>query len=94
MLTWPVVKDNPERQRFELEIDGAVAFSAYRRSPGVITITHTEVPAVFQGKGIGSQLARGALTLVEQSGDKLVARCPFIASYIEKHPEFAPLLQR
>lgn len=87
-----MVKDNPARNRFELEHDGLVAFSAYRREPGRITITHTEVPDAFRGRGIGSELARGALELVRASGDTLVARCPFIAGYIEKHPEYQDLL--
>lgn len=87
-----MVRDNPALNRFELEQDGLVAFSAYRREPGRITITHTEVPDEFRGQGIGSKLARGALELVRASGDQLVARCPFIAAYIEKHPEYRDLL--
>lgn len=87
-----MVRDNPARNRFELEQDGLVAFSAYRREPGRITITHTEVPDEFRGQGIGSKLARGALDLVRESGEMLVARCPFIAAYIEKHPEYRDLL--
>jgi predicted GNAT family acetyltransferase len=87
-----VVKDSPERQRFELEVDGHLAFSAYRRASGVVTFTHTEVPDVFRGKGIGSALAQGALELVRQSGERAVARCPFIAAYIARHPEFSDLV--
>lgn len=86
------VVDNREQQRFELAHEGSVAFSAYQRAPGRITITHTEVPEVFRGKGIGSALARGALDLVRASGDKLVARCPFVASYVNSHPEYHDLL--
>ena len=88
-----IVVDNPERHRFELEQEGSVAFSAYRREPGRITITHTEVPEIFRGKGIGSALARGALDLVRASGDKLVALCPFTASYVKSHPEYQDLLE-
>jgi hypothetical protein len=87
-----VVKDNPERQRFELEVDGHLAFSAYQRASGVVTFTHTEVPDVFQGKGIGSALVRGALELVRGSDERVVARCPFVAAYIARHPEFRDLL--
>jgi predicted GNAT family acetyltransferase len=86
------VVDNPEERRFELKHEGSVAFSAYQRAPGRITITHTEVPEVFRGKGVGSALARGALDLVRASGDQLVARCPFIASYVKSHPEYQDLL--
>jgi predicted GNAT family acetyltransferase len=88
-----IVVDNPERHRFELAREGSVAFSAYRREPGRITITHTEVPEVFRGKGVGSALVRGALDLVRASGDQLVALCPFTASYIKSHPEYQDLLE-
>jgi uncharacterized protein len=87
-----VVIDNPEQHRFELEHEGSVAFSAYRRGPGRITITHTQVPEIFRGKGIGSALARGALDLVRASGEKLIAQCPFIASYVASHAEYQDLL--
>lgn len=87
-----MVRDNPALSRFELESEGAVAFSAYRRKPGVITFTHTEVPEIFRGKGVGGALARGALELVRKSGDKVIARCPFIAGFIEKHAEYQELL--
>jgi uncharacterized protein len=87
-----VVKDNPERQRFELEVEGQLAFAAYRRAPGIVTFTHTEVPDVFRGKGVGSALAQGALDLVRQSGERVLARCPFIAAYIERHSEYRGLL--
>jgi uncharacterized protein len=86
------VVDKPERHRFELEREGGVAFSAYQRAPGVITVTHTEVPEVFRGQGVGSALARGVLDHVRASGDRLVAQCPFIASYIKSHPEYQDLL--
>lgn len=86
------VIDNPELQRFELDVDGHVAFASYRRSPGIVTFTHAEVPDALQGRGVGSALAKGALALVAQSGDKVVPRCPFIAAYMQKHPELSHLL--
>ncbi len=48
------VRDNTERHRFELDADGHVAFSNYKREGGVLTVLHTEVPAALAGKGIGS----------------------------------------
>jgi predicted GNAT family acetyltransferase len=86
------VIDNPELQRFELHVDGHIAFASYRRSPSLVTFTHAEVPSELQGRGVGSALAKGALALVEQSGDKVVPRCAFIAAYLNKHPELGHLL--
>jgi predicted GNAT family acetyltransferase len=89
-----MVRDNPEKHRFELEVEGHTAVTVYQRTPGVITFIHTEVPDALAGKGVGSALAKGALDLVRKSGDKVVAKCPFIRAYIEKHPEFQDLLAR
>ena len=86
------VRDNPDRHRFELDADGHVAFSNYKRAGNVITIQHTEVPKELGGRGIGSALARGVLEFARGQGLKVVPHCPFVKSYIDKHPEFADLL--
>jgi predicted GNAT family acetyltransferase len=86
------VRDNPEKHQFELVIEGHTALAAYRLKPGVITFTHTEVPEALGGRGIGSLLAQGALDQVRARGLKVVPRCPFIKSYIGKHPEYRDLL--
>ena len=89
----PEVRDNPAQRRFELIVDGGTAAAYYDLSPGVITFTHTEVPRAIEGRGIGSQLARGALEAVRAQGLKVVAECPFIQGYIGKHAEFQDLLR-
>jgi uncharacterized protein len=86
------VRDNADRHRFELDADGHVAFSNYARAGNVIIIQHTEVPKELGGRGIGSALARGVLEFARAQGLKVVPRCPFVKSYIDKHPEFADLL--
>lgn len=86
------VRDNPERRRYELEVDGGLALIDYRRSGGVVTMTHAEVPPALRGGGIGSELVRGALALVRQRGEKVVPLCPFVAHYMRRHPEVHDLL--
>jgi uncharacterized protein len=88
------VRDNTTRNRFELEVDGVLAFLTYRRADGIVIFRHEEVPKAFEGRGIGSALAKGALDLVRAAGEKVVAACPFIADYIRKHPEYADLLAK
>lgn len=85
------VRNNTELQRFELDANGHTAVAYYHVSPGVITFTHTEVPQELSGRGIGSALARGALEIVRAQGLKVVAKCPFISAYMDKHPELNDL---
>jgi predicted GNAT family acetyltransferase len=87
------VRDNTERHRFELYADGHVAYSNYGRAGSVLTILHTEVPKELEGHGIGSALVRGVLDIARSQGLKVVPVCPFAKAYIERHPEYADLLQ-
>jgi len=85
------VRDNTQRHRFELDADGHVAFSEYKRADGVLTIMHTEVPAALGGKGVGSALVRGLLDIARAQGLKVIPKCPFVAGDIDKHPDYADL---
>jgi len=87
-----VVRDNASLGRYELSVDGQTAFAAYRRSPGRITFTHTEVPEELEGHGIGAQLVRGALDDVRARDEKVIALCPFVAAFIKRHPDYKDLL--
>ena len=87
------VSDNRAQQRYELAVDGHVAASDYEIADGVITFVHTEVPPELGGKGIGSKLIKGALDQVRAEGLKVIAQCPFVKAYIEKHPEYVDLLK-
>jgi predicted GNAT family acetyltransferase len=86
------VRQNTTRNRYEFDVDGGEALAFYRLIDGVMTITHTEVPAHLRGRGLGSQMMRSVLHDVRAQGLKVVPRCPFVADYIHRHPEFADLL--
>jgi len=78
--------------RYELEAGGKKALAYYRIANGVITFTHTIVPDAMRGQGIGSRLIRAALADVRKRGLKVVATCPFVRDYIERHSEEQDLL--
>jgi predicted GNAT family acetyltransferase len=86
------VRDDAARHRFELDADGYVAFSNYKREGSVLTILHTEVPKELGGKGVGSALVRGLLDIARAQKLTVKPLCPFVAGYIAKHPEYADLL--
>ncbi|MFT4096866.1 MAG: GNAT family N-acetyltransferase [Rhodoblastus sp.] len=82
------VIDNKAESRFELTVDGSMAVAEYRIVGDTIHFTHTETPYALQGRGVASQVIRGALTSAKERGLKIVPRCSFVADYIAKHPEF------
>jgi uncharacterized protein len=86
------VRDNTQLNRFELDTEGHISFVEYRRHGKVVTMTHAEVPPALNGRGIGSELAKGALDLVRQQQETVVPQCPFINSYIKRHAVFQDLL--
>jgi uncharacterized protein len=86
------VRDNKAQSRFELDVEGNVAFANYRLAPLTVIITHTETPRSLRGRGIASELIQGALELIRADGLKVVAGCGFVVDYLRKHPEFADLV--
>lgn len=87
------VVNNNAHHRYELTVDGHLAATYYKISGDVITFVHTEVPPELGGEGIGSKLVKGALDQVRSQGLKVIAECPFVKAYIEKHPECSDLLK-
>ena len=89
----PTVVDVPELSRYELRLDGRlIGLAAYRLRDGRIAFTHTEVDDPFEGRGFGSRLVGAALADAERRGLEVVPLCPFIAHYIDQHPEYERLV--
>ena len=87
------VVDVPEANRYELRVEGRlVGLAAYRRRDGCIAFTHTEVDENCEGRGFGSRLAAGALDDAARQQLEVVPLCPFIAHYIERHPQYEALV--
>lgn len=83
---------NEETRRFEIELDGETAFAEYRLVDHGIILPHTVVPDAFEGRGVGSALAKAALGYAREQELKVIPLCPFIAAYITKHPEWHDLV--
>jgi predicted GNAT family acetyltransferase len=82
------VVDNPDLSRFEARTDeGAVAgVVEYTRTDESVSLDHTEVDEAFHGKGVGSRLVSGTLSLLLDEGVHVVNDCPFIERYMRRHP--------
>lgn len=91
----PALADNPAASRYELRLgDGLAGFAEYRLSQHgtVISLGHTEIGPDFQGAGLAARLARFALDDARERGLAVLPFCPYIASWIQKHPDYASLV--
>lgn len=87
----PLINNELSRQ-LELVIDGVKAKIEYDMQKDRMFLLHTEVPPALGGRGIGNAIVEKALHYIDENNLKLVPLCPFVASYVRKHPEWKRLL--
>lgn len=86
------VRDNTERQRYELEIDGQIVFAIYRRDGATVQIRHVEAPVPLRGTGAADRLMHGIAALARADGFKLLPLCGYARSWLRQHRQYADLL--
>jgi predicted GNAT family acetyltransferase len=86
-MTDVTISHHPESGHFIAKIDGEGAgYIEYKRRGSDIAILHTIVDPAFEGHGVGSALAQVALATARREGWGVLPYCPFIQSYILRHP--------
>lgn len=88
--------DVPERERFEArdETGATAGVLTYQLTGTIIAYTHTKVDPEFEGRGVGSILARAVMEDARAKGRTVVPICPFLSGWLEKHPEYDPIVAR
>ncbi|GAA4351071.1 GNAT family N-acetyltransferase [Variovorax defluvii] len=88
------ITDNADKHRYEAHLDGQLAgFCEYNLLSNAVMFTHTEVLPAFEGKGVGSALARHVLEDARAQALPVIPACQFIAGYIRKHREYLDVVQ-
>ena len=88
------VRHNEPEHRFEVEIDGQLSVADYAMEGDRMIFTHTYTPPAQRGRGIAEKLVRAGLEHARTSNYKVVPACSYVAVFIERHPEYQPLLAR
>ena len=88
----PDVIHNTAAQRFEATLGGEFARVDYRLDGNVMRMVHTEVPPAHEGKGVAGALVRAALAYARAQGLRVLPRCSYVRSYMQRHPETHDLL--
>jgi predicted GNAT family acetyltransferase len=82
------ITDVEAEQRYEATIDGNLAgVIEYVVKHGRIALVHTEVLPAFEGMGVASELIGFAIDDARRRGLLVIATCPFVRTYVERHPE-------
>ncbi len=90
--TKPVnVVHNQAEQRWEADVDGALALITYDERDGTLYLLHTEVPTEAEGRGIGGSLVKAALEHARGAEMKVAPFCAFARSYMDRHREYDDL---
>jgi len=84
-LPLQVIK-NDETKRFELTVDGHIAFIDFKQEDQIIKLIHTEVPEELAGRGVAAALVEKTLVFLEDNDFSLYPYCPYVFAYIKKHP--------
>ncbi|MGE7775111.1 MULTISPECIES: GNAT family N-acetyltransferase [Chitinophaga] len=86
------IRDNENAKQFETRVNGHLAKIEYMEGGNRIFLTHTEVAPQLEGQGVAALLVERVLSIIDERGQKIVPLCPYVATYIRKHPEWKKLL--
>ena len=86
------VRHNPDRSRFETQVDGHECVLDYALEDGVVSMNRVYVPPPLEGRGIAGAITRYALDYSREQGWKVIPNCPYVAAWVKRHPEYQNLV--
>ena len=93
-VTTPVVENDVEQRRFVIRDTQGTAELRYNVIGSQIILEHTEVPRPLEGRGLAAALARTGLDYARDNKLTVIPVCPFVISYLKRHPEYQALLRQ
>ena len=87
------VTHNIKGGQFEVQLEDQLAYLEYRLGVDSIIIMNTEVPQALEGRGIGGTLVKASLEYARAYQLGVVAFCPFVQSYLKRHPEYQDMVK-
>jgi predicted GNAT family acetyltransferase len=75
--------------KFTVAVEGkTVGLAAFAERDGQRVFRHTEVDEAFGGRGLATVMIGEALAATRADGLRIVAVCPMVAAYVNKHNDF------
>jgi predicted GNAT family acetyltransferase len=76
---------NPAKSRYELEVDGRLAFADYQRSGHRLIIPHVEADPALRGTGAAARLMVKIAETARSEGMKIVPLCSYAAAWLRRN---------
>ena len=86
------ISHQPDGRRFELSVDGHICQLVYSTTPEGVSFDSVRVPDAVGGQGLAGQLTRHALDWARSEKLKVRPTCPYVATWIQRHPDYADLV--
>jgi predicted GNAT family acetyltransferase len=87
------ITDNRDAGRYELALDGQIAFALYRRDGANVAIRHVETPQNLRGTGVAGRLMEAIMARARAEGFTVTPLCSYAGSWLRRHPEHRDLVR-
>jgi hypothetical protein len=77
--------DNTGAQRFELDVDGKLAWADYRRRDDQLIIPHVEADPDLRGTGAASRLMQQVKAAADAESLTIVPICGYAAAWLRRN---------
>jgi len=77
--------DNSAAQRFELDVDGKLAWADYRRRDDQLIIPHVEADPELRGTGAASRLMQQVKAAADAESLTIVPICGYAAAWLRRN---------
>lgn len=86
------MKDNKSLSRFELEVNGSIAFATYSLNGKTLSIDYVFAPEELRGTGAAGKLMEEVSQYAKKENLKIIPICGYAAVWLKKHKEYRDLL--
>ncbi|HSG44420.1 MAG TPA: GNAT family N-acetyltransferase [Anaerolineales bacterium] len=88
------VSHNPDKNRFEIWIDGELSKLDYMEDGNTIVMTHVGVHPAHRGQGVAGKVTQVALEYAKEKSLRVIPMCSYVGAYIRRNPEYIGLTKQ
>ncbi|RHX88562.1 GNAT family N-acetyltransferase [Leptospira stimsonii] len=80
--------------KFYTVFEGIESHLFYRDQGNIWDLVSTYVPSELRGKGIAADLVKTTLDKARSLDKKIVPSCSYVATFLERHPDYQDLVAK